>query len=24
MDFFRYREVPAGISEEIITRAKGH
>jgi len=24
MDFFRYKEVPAGISEEIIARAKGH
>jgi len=24
MEFFQYREVPAGISEEIITRAKGH
>ncbi|MBU4195041.1 MAG: elongation factor G [Actinobacteria bacterium] len=24
MDFFRYKEVPTGISEEIVARAKGH
>jgi elongation factor G len=24
MDFFKYREIPAGISQEIIARAKGH
>jgi len=24
MDFFKYAEVPAGISQEIIARAKGH
>jgi elongation factor G len=24
MDFFRYAEIPAGISQEIIARAKGH
>jgi elongation factor G len=24
MDFFRYAEIPTGISQEIIARAKGH
>jgi elongation factor G len=24
MDFFKYEEIPAGISQEIIARAKGH
>jgi elongation factor G len=24
MDFFKYAEIPAGISHEIVARAKGH